>query len=334
LDALNSLCATPVPALMYWQVTRLNHGAVAHAVLVLERAFQHVRNDLHIAVRVLRKPPPPATLSSFITLSVRNCNMLGIEVIGKRKGEMRIQPAVVRVRAFVAFADINHGPPPGSCKHIILVITTIVKRYILPLAPAPPPFDQPFAFVRFAPPFASFRRRPLWCTVITKARLPLRGLRGIFNGLPIVRNNDEKPEGSPTPRETLTITDNRTGKSYEVPITTTPSAPPTSARSKSTPKIRYMSYDPAFNNTASCISKITFIDGDAGIPALIAGIPSKDLAEKSNLPETAYLLLAWGIAHGFAAEGLDLQRPRTTLSSTKASRNSWTAFITTPTPWA
>ena len=51
-----------------------------------------------------------------------------------------------------------------------------------------------------------------------------------------------------------------------------------------------MSYDPAFNNTASCISKITFIDGDAGI-LRYRGYPIEDLAEKSTYLETAYLLL-------------------------------------------
>src|SRR5438046_7710627 len=51
-----------------------------------------------------------------------------------------------------------------------------------------------------------------------------------------------------------------------------------------------MSYDPAFNNTASCISKVTYIDGDAGI-LRYRGYPIEDLAEKSTYLETAYLLL-------------------------------------------
>ena len=67
-------------------------------------------------------------------------------------------------------------------------------------------------------------------------------------------------------RDTLTITDNRTGKAYEVPITND------AIRASDLRKIRVddndfgmMSYDPAFNNTASCISRITYIDGDKGI---------------------------------------------------------------------
>ena len=51
-----------------------------------------------------------------------------------------------------------------------------------------------------------------------------------------------------------------------------------------------MSYDPAFNNTASCISRITYIDGDKGI-LRYRGYPIEELAEKSTYLETAYLLL-------------------------------------------
>src|SRR6266704_1025431 len=89
----------------------------------------------------------------------------------------------------------------------------------------------------------------------------------------------KKPEGSVTSRETLTITDNRTGKSYEVPITHGTIRAADLRQIKVDPKeFGMMSYDPAFNNTASCISKITFIDGDAGI-LRYRGYPIEDLAE-------------------------------------------------------
>src|ERR1700738_1257976 len=98
-------------------------------------------------------------------------------------------------------------------------------------------------------------------------------------------------EAATTGRQSLTITDNRTGKSYEIPITHD------AIRAADLRKIKVeandfgmMSYDPAFNNTASCISKITFIDGDAGI-LRYRGYPIEDLAEKSTYLETAYLLL-------------------------------------------
>ena len=94
-----------------------------------------------------------------------------------------------------------------------------------------------------------------------------------------------------TRRDTLTVTDNRTGKAYEVPITND------AIRASDLRKIRVgdndfgmMSYDPAFNNTASCISRITYIDGDKGI-LRYRGYPIEELAEKSTYLETAYLLL-------------------------------------------
>jgi citrate synthase len=100
-----------------------------------------------------------------------------------------------------------------------------------------------------------------------------------------------KSEGSTTPRETLTVTDNRTGKSYELPIVNDAIRAADLRQIKVDAKdFGMMSYDPAFNNTASCISKVTFIDGDTGI-LRYRGYPIEDLAEKSTYLETAYLLL-------------------------------------------
>src|SRR3989475_7112915 len=100
-----------------------------------------------------------------------------------------------------------------------------------------------------------------------------------------------KPEGSGMARETLTITDNHTGRSYEVPITHGTIRAMDLRQIKVDPKeFGMMSYDPAFNNTASCISRVTYIDGDAGI-LRYRGYPIEDLAEKSTYLETAYLLL-------------------------------------------
>src|SRR5260370_31502949 len=109
---------------------------------------------------------------------------------------------------------------------------------------------------------------------------------------PLSATTTRKTEGSATPRETLTITDNRTGKSYEVPIThDTIRAAALRQIKVDTKDFGMMSYDPAFNNTASCISRVTFIDGDAGI-LRYRGYPIEDLAEKSTYLETAYLLLS------------------------------------------
>src|SRR5688572_24199744 len=91
--------------------------------------------------------------------------------------------------------------------------------------------------------------------------------------------------------ETLTITDNRTGKTYEVPISDgTIRAIDLRQLNTSDEDFGLMTYDPAFTNTASCKSRITFIDGDQGI-LRYRGYPIEQLAERSTFLETSYLLL-------------------------------------------
>ena len=90
---------------------------------------------------------------------------------------------------------------------------------------------------------------------------------------------------------TLTITDNRTGKQYEVGIENDTIKALDLRKIKVTPDdFGLMTYDPAFMNTASCKSRITFIDGDEGILEY-RGFPIDQLAEKSSYLEVAYLLL-------------------------------------------
>jgi citrate synthase len=92
-------------------------------------------------------------------------------------------------------------------------------------------------------------------------------------------------------KDSLTITDNRTGKTYEVPIQEgTIRALDLRKISTGEGDFGLMTYDPAFTNTASCKSRITFIDGDKGI-LNYRGYPIEQLAEKSNYLETAYLIL-------------------------------------------
>ena len=91
--------------------------------------------------------------------------------------------------------------------------------------------------------------------------------------------------------DTLTITDNRTGKQYEVPISDGTIRALDLRQIKVDPdEFGLMTYDPAFQNTASCKSRITFIDGDKGI-LRYRGYPIEQLAEKSTFVETTYLLL-------------------------------------------
>ncbi|HTF92809.1 MAG TPA: citrate synthase [Verrucomicrobiae bacterium] len=90
--------------------------------------------------------------------------------------------------------------------------------------------------------------------------------------------------------ETLTITDNRTGKQYEIPIKNGAIKATDLFQIRITEEDGIVSYDPGFMNTASCQSKITFIDGDKGI-LRYRGYPIEQIAEKSTYLETAYLIL-------------------------------------------
>ena len=91
--------------------------------------------------------------------------------------------------------------------------------------------------------------------------------------------------------DTLTITDNRTGKQYEVPIKDGV-IKATDLKQIRTPgdDAGLATYDPAFMNTASCRSRITYIDGDKGILEY-RGYPIEQLAEHSTYLETAYLII-------------------------------------------
>jgi citrate synthase len=94
--------------------------------------------------------------------------------------------------------------------------------------------------------------------------------------------------GSP---DTLTVTDNRTGSTYELPITDgTVRAMDLRQIKVDENEFGMMSYDPAFTNTASCRSAITFIDGEAGILEH-RGYSIEQLCERSSFLEVAYLLI-------------------------------------------
>src|SRR5712691_7874604 len=91
--------------------------------------------------------------------------------------------------------------------------------------------------------------------------------------------------------DTVTITDNRTGKKYDVPITDGTIRAMDLRQIKAAPEdFGMMTYDPAFMNTANCRSAITYIDGDKSV-LLYRGYPIEQLAEDSDYLETAYLIL-------------------------------------------
>jgi citrate synthase len=92
------------------------------------------------------------------------------------------------------------------------------------------------------------------------------------------------------PKDSLTVTDNRTGKTYELPVEDgTIKAIDLRKIKTSDDDFGLMTYDPAFLNTAACRSAITFIDGDKGI-LRYRGYPIEQIAEKASFLETAYLL--------------------------------------------
>ncbi len=91
-------------------------------------------------------------------------------------------------------------------------------------------------------------------------------------------------------KDTVTILDNATGKSVELPIRRGTLGPPAIDIGALQRELGYVTYDPGFLATASCHSAITYIDGEQGV-LLYRGYPIEQLAEKSNFLEVAHLLI-------------------------------------------
>ncbi len=103
---------------------------------------------------------------------------------------------------------------------------------------------------------------------------------------------DAAADGGAAPgSDTLTVTDNRTGRTYELPITDgTVRAMDLRQIKVSEDEFGMLAYDPAFTNTAACRSAITYIDGEAGILEH-RGYSIEQLCERSSFLEVAYLLI-------------------------------------------
>jgi citrate synthase len=99
--------------------------------------------------------------------------------------------------------------------------------------------------------------------------------------------NDKGKAGS---SDTFTLTDNRSGKSYELPIMEGTLGPDVIDVRRLYAETGCFTFDPGFTSTGSCESKITFIDGEKGI-LLYRGYPIDVLAEQSDFTEVSYLLL-------------------------------------------
>src|SRR5215831_20951964 len=91
-------------------------------------------------------------------------------------------------------------------------------------------------------------------------------------------------------KNTVTVTDNTSGTSFDLPIMDGTLGPRVIDVRKLYGDHGLFTYDPGFTSTASCESKITYIDGEQGI-LLHRGYPIQELAEKSDFLEVCYLLL-------------------------------------------
>jgi citrate synthase len=91
-------------------------------------------------------------------------------------------------------------------------------------------------------------------------------------------------------RDTMTVTDNRTGKSFDLPIMSGTMGPEVIDVRRLYGDQGFFTYDPGFTSTGSCESKISFIDGEEGV-LLHRGYPIQELAEHSDFMEVCYLLL-------------------------------------------
>ncbi len=115
--------------------------------------------------------------------------------------------------------------------------------------------------------------------------------RSTAEGTARKRSDEAADDGVGPARQTLTVTDNRTGNSYELAVEDG------TVRGMDLRQVKtdaedfgLMVYDPAYMNTASCRSSITYIDGDAGI-LQHRGYPIEQLCEHSSYLEVAYLLI-------------------------------------------
>jgi citrate synthase len=105
------------------------------------------------------------------------------------------------------------------------------------------------------------------------------------------RTDAADPSSAQARAETLTVTDNRTGETYELPVTDgTVRAMDLRQIKTGEDDFGLMAYDPAYTNTASCRSAITYIDGAAGV-LQHRGYPIEQLCEHSSYLEVAYLLI-------------------------------------------
>jgi hypothetical protein len=115
-------------------VPRTDHRTVSHRVLVLQRAVEHVANDLHVAVAVGAEPHPWLHAVLVDHAQAPETHVARVVVVGEREGVEGAKPAVVGEAAFVGLANFDHVSAPGEVVHSVLlnaVSVSMVARRVL-----------------------------------------------------------------------------------------------------------------------------------------------------------------------------------------------------------
>ena len=142
---------------------------------------------------------------------------------------------------------------------------------------------------------------------------------------------DGNNQGRRTGR-TMTLTDNETGKSIDLPVIGGSVGPKVIDIRKLYAKTGYFTYDPGFMATAACRSSITYIDGDEGI-LMYRGYPIQELADKSDFLEVAYLLLNGELPTADEKDAVRLATSPTTRWCTSSSPRFSAASAATRIRW-
>ena len=131
--------------------------------------------------------------------------------------------------------------------------------------------------------------------------------------------------------KTLTLTDNETGRSAELPVLEPTYGIPVIDISGVPREIGCFTHDPGYGATSACRSSITYIDGDEGI-LLYRGYPIEQLAEKSSFLEVCYLLI-YGSCPGRPSGRSSRRTSASTPWSTRGFARSLPDTAAAPTRW-
>ena len=136
---------------------------------------------------------------------------------------------------------------------------------------------------------------------------------------------------SQVPEKTVTLTDNSTGKSVTLPVSAGTIGPDVIDIRKLYAETGMFTFDPGYGATGSCVSGLTYIDGEEGI-LLHRGYAIEDLAEKSDFLEVAYLLLDGDLPTAEEKANFDTAITRHTMVM-NSCRSFYGASDGTPTQW-